>query len=191
MIYGYSRVQATEGNSLEAQKAALTEAGATVIYEETYTGTTTERPELNKLIETLRPGDTLMVTKLDRIARSARQGLNLIDQINKKDVAVRILNMGAIDNTPIGRLLRTMMLGFAEFEKDMIYERTMEGRRIARQNPGYREGRPLKYSQSQMEHALSLLATHSFRQVSALTGISLATLKRHSKLQKTKLSETD
>ncbi|MCR5564024.1 MAG: recombinase family protein [Desulfovibrio sp.] len=183
MIYGYARVstrlQATDGNSLEAQRVALEAAGAEKVFQEVCTGSTTRRPQLEKLVGLLEAGDTLMVTKLDRFARSAREGLELIDEVNAKGVCVRILNMGAIDDTAIGKLLRTMMLGFAEFERDMIVERTQEGRRIARQKPGYRDGRPFKFTEAQMGHALSLLGEHSYSQVRRLTGISVSTLKRH------------
>ena len=102
MIYGYARIstkiQATDGNSLEAQSEDLKNAGATEIFSDTYTGATTDRPELKRLLAVLKKDDVLVLSKLDRIARTARQGLELIDTLNAKDVSVRILNMsGAID----------------------------------------------------------------------------------------------
>ncbi|MBR4606412.1 MAG: recombinase family protein [Lachnospiraceae bacterium] len=189
MIYGYARVstkiQATDGNSLEAQSEALRNAGATEIFSDTYTGATTDRPELKRLLAVLKKDDVLVLTKLDRIARTARQGLELIDTLNANDVSVRILNMGgAIDNTPIGKLMRTMLFAFAEFERDLIVERTQEGKRIARQNPDFHEGRPKKFTEAQINHALSLRADHSFKQISRLTGISVSTLKRADKAKK-------
>ena len=189
MIYGYARVstkiQATDGNSLEAQSEMLKNAGATEIFSDTYTGATTDRPELKRLLAVLKKDDVLVLTKLDRIARTARQGLELIDTLNAKDVSVRILNMGgAIDNTPIGKLMRTMLFAFAEFERDLIVERTQEGKRIARQNPDFHEGRPKKFTEAQINHALSLRADHSFKQISRLTGISVSTLKRADKAKK-------
>ena len=103
MIYGYARVstkgQAKDGNSLEAQEAELKKAGAEKIYTDAYTGTQTHRPELDKLIGVLQDGDTIVVTKLDRIARSLRQGIDLIDSLVEKGVAVNVMNMGKIDNT--------------------------------------------------------------------------------------------
>ena len=142
MIYGYARVstraQSTDGNSLEAQSNALKKAGAAEIFSDTYTGATIDRPQLKWLLKVVNKGDVLVITKLDRIARTARQGLELIDMLNAKDVSVHILNMGgAIDNTPIGKLMRTMMLAFAEFERDLILERTQEGKKIARGKPGF------------------------------------------------------
>jgi len=83
-----------------------------------------------------------------------------------------------MDDTPTGKLICTIMFAFAEFERDMIVERTQEGRAIARKNPNFREGRPKKYTRAQVEHALSLLETHNYSQVVAMTGISKATLAR-------------
>lgn len=182
MVYGYARVstkgQAKDGNSLEAQETALRNAGATEIFKEAFTGTKKHRPQLDKLLSVLKDGDMLVVTKLDRVARSATQGIELVQSLIDKGVTVNVLNMGVMDNTPAGRLIRTVMLAFAEFERDMIVERTQEGKAIAKQNPDFREGRPRKYSKKQIEHAMELLDTHSFRQVEEMTGISESTLHR-------------
>ena len=182
MIYGYARVstrgQAKDGNSIDAQVKALTDAGASEIYKEAFTGTTTERPEFDKLLSKLSEGDTLVVTKLDRIARSASEGSKLIQGLLDKGVSVNVLNMGKMDDTPTGKLICTIMFAFAEFERDMIVERTQEGRAIARKNAGYREGRPKKFTRTQINHALELLSDHSYSQVVQMTGISKATLAR-------------
>ena len=107
MIYGYARVstrsQAREGNSLDAQEEALREAGAAVIYKDTYTGVKNDRPQLEALLSVLSPGDILVITKLDRIARSATAGFDLIQNLLDKRIIVRVLNIGQIDNTKIGR----------------------------------------------------------------------------------------
>jgi len=89
--------------------------------------------------------------------------------------------MGLVEDTPTGRLILSVMLAFAEFERDMIVERTQEGKAIAKQNPDFREGRPNKYGKEQVEHALNLLETNSYKQVEALTGISKSTLIRAKK----------
>ncbi len=89
-----------------------------------------------------------------------------------------MLNMGIIDDSPTGRLIRNIMLAFSEFERDLIIQRTREGKEIARQNSNYREGGPKKFSRIQIDHALELLQTHSYKQVAAMTGISRATLGR-------------
>lgn len=183
MIYGYARVstkgQAKDGNSLEAQEIALRAAGATKIYADAFTGTKAHRPELDKLMKVMQSGDTMVVTKLDRIARSATQGIEMIQGLLDKGVTVHVLNMGLMDNTPTGKLIRNIMLAFAEFERDMIVERTSEGKAIAKQSPDFREGRPKKYSKLQINHALDLLNKYSYTQVEAITGISKSTLIRN------------
>ena len=146
MIYGYARVstkgQAKDGNSLEAQDKILRENGARIIFLESFTGTKKHRPKLDELMNTLQEGDTLVVTKLDRIARSTRDGLDIIDELLSKGVTIHILNMGKFDSSPVGKLTRTIFLAFAEFERDMIVERTSEGKAICRENdPDWREGR--------------------------------------------------
>ena len=185
MIYGYARVstkgQAKDGNSLEAQNILLKENGATVIYSDAFTGTKAHRPQLDKLLSEISAGDKLIVTKLDRIARSAKDGIELIDRLISKGVTVHILNMGVMDNTPTGRLIRTIMLAFAEFERDMIVERTQEGKEIARQQVDFKEGRPKKFSKEQIAHALELLKSNSYAKVERMTGISKSTLIRAKK----------
>lgn len=183
VVYGYARVsskgQAKDGNSIEAQTDALKTAGAAEVYTDVYTGTTTDRPELDRLLKELRPGDTLVVTKLDRIARSVQQGISLIDELANKGVRINVLNMGVMDNSPTGRLIRNVMLSFAEFERDMIMQRTREGKEVARTKAGYKEGRPKKFTQEQMDHAMALLDDgYSQSQVEKMTGISKPTLAR-------------
>ncbi len=184
-VYGYARVstigQKKDGNSLEAQEEELRSRGATEIYADAYTGTKTDRPELKRLLSMMQDGDTIMVTKLDRIARNLTEGIELIDTLNSKGITVNVLNMGVIDNTPTGRLVRNIMLSIAEWERDMIMERTREGKRVARTKGGYKEGRPKKYSDKQINHAINLLNTNSYKQVTELTGISKATLIRAKK----------
>ena len=185
MIYGYARVstkgQAKDGNSLEAQEKALRESGANEIYVDAFTGTKTDRPEFDKLMNKIQKGDTLIVTKLDRFARSMSQGSELVSDLIERGIKVYILNIGVMDNTPSSKLIRNVFFAFAEFERDMIVERTMEGKAIAKQNPDFREGRPKKYSRKQIEHALELLENNSYKQVEDLTGISKSTLIRAKK----------
>lgn len=185
MIYGYVRVstkgQAKDGNSLEAQEKALRESGANEIYVDAFTGTKTDRPEFDKLMDKIQKGDTLIVTKLDRFARSMTQGSELVSDLVEKGIKVYILNIGVMDNTPSSKLIRNVFFAFAEFERDMIVERTMEGKAIAKQNPDFREGRPKKYSRKQIEHALELLESNSYKQVEDMTGISKSTLIRAKK----------
>ena len=134
--------------------------------------------QLDLLLKELKPGDTRAVTKLDRMARSASQGMELIQSLLDKGINVYVLNMGLMDNSPTGRLIRNVMLAFAEFERDMIVERTQEGKTIAKQRDDFKEGRPKKFSNAQINHALSLLNEYSYRQVEQMTGISKSTLIR-------------
>lgn len=146
MVYGYERVstkgQARDGNSLEAQERLLREAGATKIFYESYTGTKKHRPELDKLLSIIGEGDTLVVTKLDRMARSAVDGCTIIETLLNKGVTVNILNLGTMDNSPTGKLIRTIFFAFAEFERDMIVQRTQEGKAIAQERADFVDGRP-------------------------------------------------
>lgn len=182
MKYGYIRVstrgQASEGNGLEAQREALKAAGAEVLFEDVMTGRVVDRPAFDEMLEKVQSSDEIMVTKLDRFARSVAQASELIGKLLDDGVTVYVLNVGKLDNSPSGKLMRNMLLAFAEFERDLIVERTQEGKAIARQKSGYREGRPPKFSRQQIEHALDLLDDHSYGQVSEMTGISKSTLVR-------------
>ena len=145
MIYGYARVstkgQDKYGNGLEVQEKQLRENGAKTIYHESFTGTKKSRPKLDELMSVLREGDTVVVTKLDRIARSTKDGLEIIDELLAKGVSINILNMGKFDNSPTGKLMRTVFFAFAEFERDMIVQRTSEGKELCKADPNWREGR--------------------------------------------------
>ena len=149
MRYGYGRVsskgQALNGNSLEDQENKLMEAGCDEIVLEAFTGTKMERPKFSALLEKLEPGDTLIVTKLDRFARTASDGVKVIKELMARGVAVHVLNMGLVEDTPTGRLILNILLAFAEFERDNIVERLADGREVAKENnPDYKEGRKSK-----------------------------------------------
>ena len=182
MIYGYARVstvkQMKNGNSLEDQVRQLQEAGAQEIVTDSYTGTKMERPQFTALLERLQQGDKLIVTKLDRFAITAVEGGAIVKALHEKGVTIHILNMGVADNTPMGKLMVTMLLAFAEFERDMIVERTQSGKAIARSNGKRVDGRPKKYKPDQMRHALELLEDNSYSEVEKMTGISKSTLIR-------------
>ena len=146
MRYGYARVssvgQQRNGNSLDAQIELLKQRGAEVIVSECFTGRKVDRPKFTELLEKLQPGDELIVCKLDRFARSSKHGADLIQELVNKGVRVNILNMGIADNTSTGKLLLNIMFAFAEYEADMIAERTSEGKAEKRAtDPSYREGR--------------------------------------------------
>lgn len=143
--YGYARVstrgQQRDGNSIEAQREQLRSVGCSVIVEEAYTGTTTHRPKFEQLCEQLRDGDTLVVTKLDRFARSTVEGCQTVRDLISRGVTVRVLNMGTLDDTPVGHMMVSVMFAMAEFERDMIVQRTMEGKAQAKaRDPSWHPG---------------------------------------------------
>lgn len=188
MKYGYARVSTKgqlDGNSIEEQSRAIQDiyADAEIIVE-SYSGAK-ERPLFNELLRKACEGDYVIVTKLDRFCRSTKEGLGYIDFLMNKGVKIHILNMGLIENSPMGRLIVTNLLAFAEFERAMIIERTQGGKAIARQRPDFKEGRPPKYSRKQVSHALELLESHSYRQVEEMTGISKSTLIREKRKRRT------
>ena len=186
MIYGYARVstatQGRDGNSLEDQVAALERYGCQKIVQEAFTGKTMDRPKFLRLLEELQEGDTLVVCKLDRFARTAIEGVQTVRELFERGVRVHILNMGLIENTLTGNLILTVMLAFAEYERGMIVERTQTGKAAARQDPNFKDGRPKKFTPEQIELALSLLAQgKTYRQITTMTGISKSTLIRAKK----------
>lgn len=189
MVYGYARVstvtQGRNGNSLQEQAERLKAAGADEIVQDVFTGTKIDRPSFAKLLAKLESGDTLIVTKLDRFARTAIEGGQIVKELHERGVTINILNMGIADNTPMGRLMVNMLLAFAEFERDMIVERTQAGKAVARSNGIRVDGRPKKFTSLQIEHALSLLDNgNSYSRVEALTGISKSTIIRARRAQK-------
>ena len=181
MFIGYCRVSTKgqlDGNSIEEQTLSIRERYPTAeIVVESHSGAK-ERPIFNELLERLAFGDTLIVTKLDRFCRTAKEGLEYIDYLMGKDVKIHILNMGLIENTPMGRLIVTNLLAFAEFERAMIIERTQAGKALAKQRDNFREGRKPIYTPEQIEHALKLLEDNSYSQVVKMTGISKSTIIR-------------
>ena len=183
MKYAYARVstrkQFRDGNGLDDQIAKLKTVDYDELIVEEFTGSTTKRPCLNALTQQLKYGDTLIVTKLDRFARSATEGLSLINNLLERGINVFILNMGLIDNTPIGKLITTILLAIAEFERDMIIERTQAGKEIARSKNGFREGRP-PIDQKRKDFAADLILNQhkTYNEVVELTGLSKATVAR-------------
>ncbi|MCQ2017273.1 recombinase family protein [Clostridium butyricum] len=188
-IYGYCRVsskkQIVEGNGLDVQeKEILEKYENAIIRKEQFTGTTTERPIFQNVIHELETGDTLVVTKLDRLARNTVEGIEIVQQLFEKGVAVHVLNVGLLENTSMGKFFLTTLLAVAEMERNTILERTQAGKEIARTKEGYREGRPQKYTPEQLEYAMELLKTNSYTQVEKMTQISKSTLTREARKRK-------
>ena len=193
MIIGYCRVSTKgqlDGNSIQDQTNQILAAYSNAeIVEESYSGAK-ERPIFNEVINKLNKDDMIVVTKLDRFCRSTKEGLEYIEMLISKGVKIHILNMGLIENTPMGKLIVTNLLAFAEFERAMIIERTQSGKAIAKQKEGYTEGRPKKYTQKQLDNALGMLAInggkYSYKEVEEIVGISKSTLIRENNKRKVK-----
>ena len=188
MKYGYARVS-TVSQELEVQLQALEAENCDQIYSEKFTGTKADRPQLQEVLLLLKKGDTLVVTKLDRLARNTVEGIEIVRELFSRGVKVHVLNVGLLEDTTMGRFFLTTLLAVAEMERNLIVERTQEGKAIAKQNPNYREGRPKKYTQYQLDEAMKLLETMSFAQVEKEmarkgTKISMSTLKRESAKRK-------
>jgi DNA invertase Pin-like site-specific DNA recombinase len=133
------------------------------------------------LLAELQEGDTLVVTKLDRLARNTKEGIEIIESLFEKNVKVHVLNVGLLENTTMGRFILQTLLAVAEMERNLIVERTQEGKALAKHREDFREGRPRKHTKQQIQHALKLLETHKYKEVEAMTGITKRTLIRRKK----------
>ena len=155
-MFGYARVS-TNGQDLSAQDAELMAAGCAKVFKEKLSGAKTDRPELAKAISKLEPGDVLVVTRLDRLARSTRDLLNVLDELGKRGAAFKSLRDSWADTTTVhGRLMLTVLGGLAEFERSLIAARTEDGRKRAKAR-GVRFGRPRKLTPHQRQEALQRL----------------------------------
>ena len=179
MKIGYARVSTFE-QKLESQIEVLKEAGAEEVFQEKFTGTTVERPQFNLVFKKLKDGDTLIVTKLDRLARNTREVLEIVQSLFNRGIKVHILNIGLIDNTPTGQLIFTIFSAFAQFERDLIVTRTQEGKNFAKiHDPNFKEGRPQKFTKEQIQFAYELKQQGmTNKMIERKTGISIATQKR-------------
>jgi DNA invertase Pin-like site-specific DNA recombinase len=154
MIIGYARVS-TDGQTLDAQQSALAAAGAEKVFAEKVSGTVTDRKALARAIAALGAGDVLLVTRLDRLARSTRDLLNVLDAVSKAQAGFRSLaDAWADTTTPHGKLMITILGGLAEFERSLILARTSEGRTRAKAR-GVRFGRKLKLTLHQRQEAIA------------------------------------
>jgi DNA invertase Pin-like site-specific DNA recombinase len=174
-IYGYARVS-TDGQSLASQDAQLHAAGCAKVYSEKVSGARSDRPELAKLLKRIGDGDVLMVTRLDRLARSTRDLLNILDTIAKAAAGFKSLTDTWADTTTThGRLMLTVLGGLAEFERELIFARTSDGRTRAKAR-GVRFGRPPAF---QRQEAIQRLADgHSQADVARSYNVSQATISR-------------
>ncbi len=178
MIIGYARVS-TDGQTLDAQVAALTAAGATKIFKEKISGARSDRRALARALAVIGPGDTLLVTRLDRLARSTLQLLTVLDRLAKAGALFRSIgDTWADTTTPHGRLMLAVLGGLAEFERDLIKSRTAEGRRraVAR---GVKMGPKFKLTADQRRFVAEERARgESVRHLARVLGVSKDTVAR-------------
>ena len=178
MLIGYARVSSDDQN-LTLQRATLTEAGCTRIYEEKLSGANRNRPELARLLDHLRAGDVVVVSRLDRLARSTRDLLDIAEQIREAEAGLRSQSEPWADTTsPAGRMVLTVFAGIAEFERALIHQRTGAGRAAARAR-GVRFGRPPKLSAEQVIVARRLIDEGTaVRETARILNVHTATLYR-------------
>ena len=177
-VYGYARVS-TDGQTLDAQIAQLKTAGAEKIFREKAGGARANRPELARLMRGLAPGDVVLVTRLDRLARSTRDLLNSLASVAEKGAGFRSLHDAWADTTtPHGRLMLTVLAGLAEFERELIRARTGEGRERAKAR-GVRLGRKPKLTPHQIREALARReAGEALTEIARSYAVSHSTISR-------------
>ena len=183
MKFGYARVS-TQDQELARQIDALEKYGVDQMFTEKYTGTKANRPELDKLKNKVREGDTVVIESLSRLGRSTKDLLQLIEEWNNSGIKLVSLKEQIDTTTPTGKLLLTVLSAISQFERDITVQRVNEGLTAARAR-GRKGGRP-KADSKAVEKAIKLYSarTHSIKEITAICGISQATLYRE--LQKTR-----
>ena len=190
MKLGYARCSTLDQN-LDWQIDALTKEGCDRIFQENFTGTRKDRPELLRMMDMLREGDTVIICELTRLSRSVKDLFDLVEQVEKAGANIKSLKEPWLDTTtPQGRLLFTIFSGVSQFERELIRERTMEGLASARAR-GRMGGRPGK-DKKIVEQALTLYDSkaYSVDEISKTTGISRATLYKYVNLRKEKIDHS-
>ncbi|WP_047981675.1 recombinase family protein [Ornithinibacillus contaminans] len=179
--YGYARVSTADQN-LEAQIQSLKEAGVVRVFNDKATGKNIKREGLQDLLSILEAGDTLVITKLDRIARNVKEGIQLIDELAEKGIKLHVLNMGLFNGSATSKLLRNILLSVAEWEREMILERQREGIAVAKAFGKYK-GKPKKYTDKNksMNQALEWFANRAtngktVKEICEITKVSRASL---------------
>ncbi|MGL6303081.1 recombinase family protein [Aeromonas caviae] len=173
-LVGYARVS-TVGQSLDAQLQALTECSK--IFQEKVSGAKDDRPQLSLLMDFVREGDVVMVTKLDRLARNTRHLLEISEYLHNKRVALRIVNLGIDTSTPTGKLMLTMIGAIATFERELMLERQAEGIELAKRRGVYKGRKPTAMLKGDEVQAL---AERGFAkaEIARRTGISVSSVQR-------------
>ena len=176
MLIGYMRVSTSE-QSLDLQRDALEQLGCERMYEDTCSGRAIERPGLSKALDAARRGDALVVWKLDRIGRSLPHVVGLVGDLQKRGIGLKVLTGDVDTTTATGRLVFGIFATLAEFERDLIHERTMAGLAAARAR-GRAGGRPRVMTKAKLRTAMTMMADreNAARDIAAQLGISLSTL---------------
>jgi DNA invertase Pin-like site-specific DNA recombinase len=175
--FGYGRVSTSDQN-IESQKDALVRAGTDLLFIDTFTGTKSNRPELNRLRAQLRRGDTLVITRLDRLGRSAKDLLNLVSELQDQGVHLEVLEQNINTSTPEGKLFFTLVASFAEFEREIMRSRTMDGLAAARAR-GRMGGRKPAMSPVKIATAKQLYSQGKYvKDIAEALGVSRPTIYR-------------
>ncbi|MGE9516656.1 MAG: recombinase family protein [Solitalea-like symbiont of Acarus siro] len=183
MLIGYARVSTTDQN-LEVQVQTLQQIGCDKIYAEKRSGMNHNRPELNKMLDSLREGDTVVVTKLNRLGRSLLHTLKIIEDFKKQNINLKSLDLGIDTATPAGKLLMNIFASLAQYERENILEQAKAGIEKAKRD-GKQIGRPKGYDREKLEK-ISLLTDKglTLKEISNLVGCHSNTVKRYKKLRK-------
>jgi len=182
-IIGYARVS-TEGQELTAQLEQLNAAGVDKLFKEKASGVKQDRPQLTAMIDYTREGDTVIVCKLDRIARSTKHLLEIVEALEAKKVSFKVLNINLDTSTPTGKLMLSMLAAIGQFEREMMLERQREGIRLAKDAGAYKGRKPT--AREQAAKVLELVRSGKTKQAAAdEIGIGVASVYRILKEQKT------
>jgi DNA invertase Pin-like site-specific DNA recombinase len=174
---GYSRISTTDQSS-DSQRDALLRANVDDVYLDTFTGTKASRPEMDKMKALLRSGDTIIITRLDRLGRSAKDLLNLVSELDSLGVNLMVLEQNINTSTPDGKLFFTMIAAFAEFERSIMRARTMDGLASARAR-GRTGGRKPSLSRMKISTAIKMYSEGTpISQIAEVLGVSRPTIYR-------------
>ena len=182
MIYGYVKLlkyNEDEYNLATQKEWILKEYPDAVIIEEEQGSNDNKKQKM--LIDNMLPGDMIVCTKLSRFCLDLQKGLETMKQLVEKGCAIHFLDMEIIDSTETGQFIMKQLFALEEFKKNIIQEQCVMGKERARQNLRYREGRPPKYTKEQLDEAVALRASHTYKQVVEMTGISISAIQRHKK----------